>query len=198
MVKSYSHAKIIGLTGSIASGKTTICGMFKPFNIPIFDADKIVHNLLTKKEIISKIEKQFPEALIEKSVDRKKLGEIVFLDPKNLKKLEEILHPAVAKARDEFIRLEKEKQSPFLLLDIPLLFETGSDQICDVVIVASVSKENQESRLKKRGLSSERIKAIQTRQFSDAEKCQKADVVIDTNGTLEQTEMQIKKFLESL
>lgn len=197
MVKSYSHIKIIGLTGSIATGKTTICSMFKALNIPVFEADSIVHKALKTNNIIEKVQKEFPSVIIAGEVNREKLSEIVFSDVALLEKLEKILHPEVAKERDNFIHLEQEKNTSIVVLDIPLLFETGDEKICDAVVVASVSKEIQIQRLLDRGMDIEKINFLQNRQLSDEIKRKKADFIVETGGTLADTEKQVRDFLQS-
>jgi dephospho-CoA kinase len=171
---------IIGLTGSIAMGKSTTAAMFGRLGIPVHDADATVHRLMARGgAAVSPVERAFPGVVVDGMVDRKRLATRVFGDPAALNTLEAILHPLVAKQRDLFLRLASRRRHPLVVLDVPLLFETGTDRVCDIVAVVSAPAFVQRDRLRRRPAMDEaRIKAIVARQMSDAEKRKRADVVI--------------------
>ena len=129
---------VLGVTGSIAMGKSTVSTMLSHLNNPIHDADKTVHELMdVNGKAYHKIAKSFPEAIQVNGIDRTKLGQEVFGNPEKLKQLENILHPLVREARDKFIRQQSRYKSRLVILDVPLLYETGGDKDCDKVLVVS-------------------------------------------------------------
>ena len=189
---------IIGLTGSIGMGKSTVAQMFADEGVPIFDADAAVHLLQSSgSALVEDIEALFPGTSSQEGVDRQKLGAAVLDNPDALKKLEAIIHPAVGAMRTEF--LEQNKAAPMIVFDIPLLFEkTGAGSV-DHVVVVSASKEDQRTRVLRRpGMTTDKFERIKNLQMPDDEKRQRADFVIDTSQPLEETRRQVKNTIEKL
>jgi dephospho-CoA kinase len=175
--------RIIGLTGSIAMGKSTTAAMLKRLGIPVHDADATVHRLMSANgRAIPAIVDYFPGVLNENgAVDRAKLGALVFQNPQDLKVLEKILHPLVHDEERLFLQKQRRLRKPCVVLDIPLLFETNGQRRCDEVWVVSASPIIQTQRVLRRpGMSKDRLKAIRARQCPDAEKRRRADRVIPT------------------
>ena len=176
-----SHTPIIiGLTGGIGMGKSTIAKQFSYCNISVCDSDKIVHELLNKNgKAVEKVAKLFPEALKNKQIDRKILGQIVFSDKSRLKQLEGILHPLVRQEQEKFIKSARKSRKRIVVLDIPLLFETDSYKRCDYKIVVSTPAFLQKQRVLKRGNMTEaKFNHIIACQMPDSKKRKLADFVI--------------------
>lgn len=180
---------VLGLTGSIAMGKTTIGSMMKTMNIPVHESDHVVHKLLQRNSIARPaIAAAFPffehpEIYDRKTKDlkRKEFGDLIFNSDKHKATLESILHPLVQKSQNEFIRSETLKGRDIVCLDIPLLFETGADSRVDYTIVVSAPYFIQRERaLSRPKMSEEKFNAILEQQMPDAEKCTRADYVIKT------------------
>lgn len=193
--------KIIGLTGSIGSGKSFVGDIFKKLDIPVFDADEEIHKLMySGGEAVVPVAEQFPEALTQAmEIDRGYLGEIVFNDPEKLARLESILHPLVRKKGEEFLKKAQAKGVEAIVQDIPLLFETGADRICDIVIVVSISKKLQKKRVMKRdGMTEEKFEAIREQQLSNKKKEAMADYVIDGNADKSEIKKQLEKILRDI
>ncbi len=171
---------IVGLTGSIATGKSFVAKCFAKLGIRVFDADACVHELLGGGgNAVGAVVLNFPEACVDGVVDRKKLGEIVFADEDARTKLEDIIHPLVASRREEFFN--KNKEQDVVVLEIPLLFETGMEKKCDCVIVTDVDPKIQKERaLQREGMTLQRFEKINSLQRSRAEKIKRAEFVIDT------------------
>lgn len=189
---------IIGLTGSIGMGKSTVAQMFAEEGVPVFDADAAVHILQGPGgALVEEIEALFPGTTDENGVDRQKLGPAVLGHPESLKKLEALIHPAVGAMRSEF--LKQHESAPMILFDIPLLFEkTGAGGV-DHVIVVSAGEEAQEDRVLQRpGMTAEKFGKIKSLQMPDHEKRKRADFVIDTARPLEETRKQVKNTIEKL
>ena len=189
---------VIGLTGSIGMGKSTVAAMFREFGVPVFDADAIVHQLQGPGgALIDSIESAFPGATNESGVDRAKLGALVFGDPAKLKRLEAIVHPAVAEAQRAF--LAANKNAPMIVFDIPLLLEKGRTPNIDAVVVVSASADVQRARvMKRRGMTAEKFAHILTLQMPDAEKRALADHIIDTGTTLAATAARVREVIACL
>ncbi|WP_404453493.1 dephospho-CoA kinase [Virgibacillus necropolis] len=194
-------ALIIGLTGSIASGKSTVSSMFDAYNIPVVDADKISRDVVCPGEkAYQQIVQTFGSAILheDKTIDRKKLGSIIFPNQKKRSQLNSIVHPAVREKmlqqRDEFIA----SGANCVVLDIPLLFESKLTHFVDKTVVVYVNKETQLARLMKRDGSTE-VEANEriNSQISLNEKANMADAVIDNNGTKEQSKEKLDKLLKS-
>lgn len=178
---------ILGLTGSIGMGKSTVAAMFTQAGVPVFDADAEVHRLQGPGgALIPAIESAFPGTTGPQGVDRAKLGAIVFADGAAMKRLESIVHPAVAAARRAFLLAHAD--APLVVFDIPLLFETGGEGQVDRVAVVSAPFPVQRARvLARSGMSDERFEAVLARQMPDEAKRARADHIIDTGGTLAET-----------
>jgi dephospho-CoA kinase len=173
---------VIGITGGIASGKSTIARMIAKRGILHLDADKLVHRLLASdRETIAEIKKTFPSAVKKDSVDRKALGAAVAGDAAKLKRLEQILHPRVRHAEEQAILLAARQRRRAVLLDIPLMFETGAEILCDVVIAAHAPLPMRRRRAFGRlGMTEATFNRLVARQLSEAERNRRADIVIPT------------------
>lgn len=173
---------VLGLTGSIAMGKSTAAAMFRRLGVPVYDADRAVHRLLSKGgAAVSPVAAAFPGIMVEGEIDRRLLGARVFGNSAALRKLEGILHPLVARERQRFLHAARRQGRRLVVLDIPLLFETGGERACDAVAVVSAAASLQHARLLRRpGMSAERIATIMRRQMPDEEKRRRADFIIPT------------------
>ena len=189
---------IIGLTGSIGMGKSTVAQMFVDEGVPMFDADAAVHELQGPGgDLVAEIEALFPGTTGSDGVDRQKLGAAVLGDPVALQKLERLIHPAVGKMRMAF--LERYRDQPLILFDIPLLFEKGgADDVDHIVVVSADAAEQRERVLARPGMTDERFEQIKSLQMPDADKRQKADSVIDTSLPLAETRNQVQKLVQKL
>jgi len=174
--------KVIGLTGSIGMGKTTAANFFRLRRVPVYDADAAVHKLSAKGgRAVPAIAKAFPGAVVDGAVDRGALGAMVFRNDAALKKLEAILHPLVAQERRAFLRRCRARREKVAVLDIPLLFETGSETDADTIVVVSAPSFLQTARVMRRpGMTRDKLKGILARQMPDSEKKRRADLVIPT------------------
>ncbi|MDD1387987.1 dephospho-CoA kinase [Pediococcus pentosaceus] len=187
---------IVGLTGGIAMGKTTISQFLKSKAIPVVDADQIAHKILTVDEVKVKLMDTFGESILDKNqnIDRRKLGPIVFNDQRQLEKLNIIVQPYI---RTEIVRqLDTFSASKVVVLDAPVLFEQGYEKMVDYLMVIKTSAQIQVERLMQRDSLNEidAQKRIQA-QMPIEEKVKKADIVIDTSGTIEETRSQVVKWL---
>ncbi len=192
--------KIIGLTGGIASGKNFVSEVFAKNGAVIFDADKEVHRLLElDQSTIDAVKKNFPESFIEKKIDRKILGKIVFADKEKLKILEKILHPEVRSSCQKFLKKASEEKKEIAVLNIPLLLETGHYR-CDYVIAISAPIAIRKKRFLAR-LESANVKIfnqICAKQISDAEREKKAAFVINSGGSKGDVARRVKSILSEL
>lgn len=173
---------ILGLTGSIGMGKTTAANMLRRMGIPVCDSDAVVHALMAKDgAAVGPVDEAFPGVVTDGAVDRAALGKQVFGNPDALHRLEGILHPRVYDAQRRFLRQAAMRGERLAVLDIPLLFEGGSDQWCDAIVVVSAPAFLQAQRVMARpGMTAERLAATLARQMSDAEKRRRADFVVPT------------------
>jgi dephospho-CoA kinase len=189
---------VLGLTGSIGMGKSTVAKMFADEGVPVFDTDAAVHALQGPAgRIVAAIEARFPDTTGPDGVNRTALGEAVFGDPAALKALEAIVHPAVAQERAAFLAAHAGK--PLVVLDVPLLFEAGGWQAVDAVAVVSAPEEVQRARVLARpGMTPERFEAILAKQLPDAEKRARADFVIPTGGSLDETRAAVRAVIACL
>lgn len=183
---------VLGLTGSIGMGKSTVAAMFADEGVPVFDADAEVHKLQGPGgRLVAAIEAAFPDTTGPGGVDRTALGEAVFGNPRAFKRLEDIVHPAVAAERQRF--LDANRGRPLVVLDIPLLFEAGGWRQVDKIAVVSAPAAIQRARVLARpGMSVERFESILARQMPDAEKRERADFVIPTGGSLAETREAVR------
>ncbi|MFC5069606.1 dephospho-CoA kinase [Flaviflagellibacter deserti] len=183
---------ILGLTGSIGMGKSTVAGLFAAEGVPVFEADPVVHALY-QGAAVPLIEEVFPGTTKDGVVDRQALSKAVLGDPAAIKRLEAIVHPLVRQAEQVFIAAARKANAPIVVLDIPLLFETGGADRCNVIVVVSAPEEVQRERVLARpGMTPEKLSAILARQMPDSEKRQQANVVIDTSGDIAHTAKAVK------
>lgn len=189
---------VLGLTGSIGMGKSTVAAMFADEGVPVFDADAEVHKLQGPGgRLVTQIESLFPGTTSGSGVDRARLGKAVFGNPGALEQLEAIVHPAVAQERNRF--LEANRDRPLVVLDIPLLFEAGGWRHVDRIAVVSAPAEVQRARVLARpGMTEARFESILAKQMPDAEKRQRADFIIPTGGALEETRASIRAVIACL
>ena len=189
---------IIGLTGSIGMGKSTVAQMFVDEGVPLFDADAAVHQLQGPGgALVDAIEALFPDTTNSEGVDRQKLGAAVLGDPAALQRLEQLIHPAVGEMRRAF--LEENRDRPMILFDIPLLFEKSGTEGVDHIVVVSAGAEDQRARVLARpGMTEERFEQIKALQMPDAEKRKRADSVIDTSLPKAETRQQVQKLVQKL
>ncbi|MGY3032389.1 dephospho-CoA kinase [Bradyrhizobium sp. USDA 4354] len=187
--------RILGLTGSIGMGKSTTAKLFTEAGVPVYDADAAVHQLY-EGEAAPAIEAAFPGTTVNGKVDRQKLSARVVHDPAAIKQLEQIVHPMLGASRQKFFADAEAAKAPVVVLDIPLLFETGGEKRVDAVVVVSTSPELQRQRVLARGTMDEaKLDAIIAKQTPDAEKRKRADFVVDTSHGLEPVRAQIKHIL---
>jgi dephospho-CoA kinase len=188
----------LGLTGSIGMGKSTVAKMFAEEGVPVFDADAAVHRLQGAEGVlVAAIEAHFPGTTGAAGVDRGRLAERVLGAPENLRTLEQLVHPAVAREREAFIA--GHSNAPLVLLDIPLLFEAGGWKDVDKVAVVSAPEEVQRERvLARAGMTPQKLDAMLARQLPDREKRARADFVIDTSTTLEETRRAVRRIVACL
>lgn len=192
--------KILGLTGSIAMGKSTAAGMFRRLGVPVYDADRAVHRLLARGGgAVAAVEAAFPGVTADGAVDRGRLGSRVFGDERALRRLERILHPRVAAERRRFLAGCRRRRCLLAVLDVPLLFETGGHDACDAVAVVSAPRFLQRARLMRRpGMTEERMLAILSRQMADAEKRRRARWVVPTGLGLAPTARAVRGIVSEL
>lgn len=187
--------RILGLTGSIGMGKSTTAKLFAEAGVPVYDADAAVHQLY-EGEAAPAIEAAFPGTTANGKVDRSKLSARVVHDPAAIKQLEQIVHPMLGASRQKFLADAEAAKAPVVVLDIPLLFETGGEKRVDAVVVVSTSPEIQRERVLARGTMDEaKLDAIIAKQTPDAEKRKRADFVVDTSHGLEPVRAQITHIL---
>lgn len=187
--------KILGLTGSVGMGKSTTAQMFVAEGIPMFDADAAVHHLYAS-EAAPLIEREFPGTTSNGKVDREKLSAQVVGKPEALSRLERLVHPLVGKLRAKFMADAEKAGAKAVLLDIPLLFETGDPSKFHAVIVVSAPADVQRERvLARAGMTAEKFEAILKRQMPDSDKRARADFVINTGEGLESARKQVKQVL---
>ncbi len=192
--------KVLGLTGSIGMGKTTAANAFRRLRVPVFDADAAVHHLQGRGgAAVRPIEAAFPGTTKDGRVVREALRARVLGDPAALTRLEGIMHPLVRRAEHRFLAAQRRRGVPLVVLDIPLLFETGGRKHVDAVIVVSAPASVQRSRvLRRRGMTPERLAAILARQMPDAEKRRRADHVVQTGQSRHVAQRQIRKIVREM
>lgn len=189
---------ILGLTGSIGMGKSTTAKFFAEAGVPVHDADAAVHRLY-EGEAVAPIEAAFPGTTAHGVVDRPKLAARVLGDPAARKKLEGIVHPLVRQSEQRFLADARARQTPVVLLDIPLLYETGGETRVDAVVVVTASPEEQRARVLARpGMTPERFAALLAAQVPDAEKRRRADFVVDSGKSFDAARAQVRDILASV
>lgn len=190
---------ILGLTGSIGMGKTTTAGFFEEAGVPVYNADRAVHELYESKPVIENLSRIFPDCLTDGRIDRSKLSKTIVKDPSKLAILEKFIHPLVRKKEKDFVKMHRDRGDPLVVLDIPLLFETGPDGRVDKIAVVSAPLEVQRQRvLARSGWDDEKLNRILSRQISDEEKRKRADFVIDTGKSLDDAREQVKHLISRL
>ena len=193
---------IIGLTGSVASGKSTVAGWIAQRGIAIHDADSAVHSLLAADgAAVPDIMARFGGSILadDGGIDRKKLGNHVFEHPQDRKILESILHPMLRQHRDQFLADHRRSGSKIVVLDVPLLFETGGDTLCDYVVVVHAGEDTIWRRaLARPGMTENKLAGILKTQMPASEKCQRADFVLDTDLSPEVTRQHLSSWLDDL
>ena len=193
---------VIGLTGSIGMGKSTVAKMLRADRIPVFDADAYVHRALNRGGVaVAAVAKIFPKSYdpVANRIDRKKLGQLVFHDPQARGRLEAVLHPLVRAAEYRFIRRHARARARIIVLDIPLLYETGAEALCDYVICVTAPPFIQRARVLKRpGMTAEKFAHILATQMGNAEKCARAHFVLQTGLGRAQTWRDLQTFLSAL
>ena len=186
---------ILGLTGSIGMGKSTTAKLFAEAGVPVYDADAAVHQLY-EGEAALPIEAAFPGTTAGGKVDRAKLSARVVHDPAAIRRLEEIVHPMLGASRQKFFAEAEAAGAPVVVVDVPLLFETGGEKRVDAVVVVTTSPELQRERVLARGtMDEEKFNSILARQLPDAEKRKRADFVVDTSHGLDPVRARIRDIL---
>jgi len=186
---------ILGLTGSIGMGKSTTAKLFAEAGVPVYDADAAVHQIY-EGEAAPAIEAAFPGTTADGKVDRARLSAQVVHDPAAMKRLEQIVHPMLGASRKKFFEDAEAASAPVVVLDIPLLYETGGETRVDAVVVVTTSPEAQRERVLARGTMDEaKLDSILARQLPDAEKRKRADFIVDTSHGLDPVRARIKDIL---
>jgi dephospho-CoA kinase len=186
---------ILGLTGSIGMGKSTTAKLFAEAGVPVYDADATVHKLY-EGEAAPAIEAAFPGTTADGRVDRNRLSARVVQDPAAMRQLEQIVHPMLGASRRKFMDDAERTGAPVVVVDVPLLFETGGEKRVDAVVVVTTSPENQRQRILARdNMTAEKLDAILARQLPDAEKRKRADFVVDTSDGLDPVRARIRDIL---
>ncbi len=189
--------RVIGLTGSIGMGKSTTANLFRTAGLPVHDADQTVHDLYGGSAA-PLVEAAFVGCVKDGVVDRAALSARVMGDDAAIRKLETIIHPLVRAERDKFIQRAATRNAQAIVLDIPLLFETGGDRDCDLIVVVTVSADIQKARVLARdGMTEARFAAILARQMPDAEKRRRAHFCIDTGKGIASAERQVQDVLRA-
>ncbi|AVX02838.1 dephospho-CoA kinase [Maritalea myrionectae] len=188
---------VLGLTGSIATGKSTVAGMFAKRNIPIYDADKAVHELYAG-EAVAAMGNLFPDAIVDGKIDRAALSKKVLGQPESFAKLEALIHPMVQQKMHNFLDQATENKEKLAILEIPLLFETGKSYPTDFVAVTFCAPDIQKQRaLAREGMNEQKFEAILARQMPQSEKRKRADFEIDTGTSLEQTQSAVDEIIKA-
>jgi dephospho-CoA kinase len=186
---------ILGLTGSIGMGKSTTAKLFAEAGVPVYDADATVHRVY-EGEAVPAIEAAFPGTTSDGKVDRAKLSARVVRDPAAIQRLEQIVHPMLRSYHQKFLQDAEQAGAPVVVMDVPLLFETGGEKRVDAVVVVTTAPEVQRERILARGtMTAETLDAILARQTPDAEKRRRADFVVDTSHGLDPVRVRIRDIL---
>jgi len=189
---------ILCLTGSLGMGKSRTAQFFAELGVPVHDSDAVVHALY-EGEAVPIIEHAFPGATADGKVDRAELAKKVLGDDAALARLEAIVHPLVAAARDKFLANAQARGAPVVVLDIPLLFETAGQAGCDAVVVVSAPAEIQRRRAFERpGMTEEKFTALLAKQTPDAEKRRRADFIVDSSQSFDHARAQVRDILQAV
>jgi dephospho-CoA kinase len=187
---------VLGLTGSIAMGKSTTARFFAEAGVPVHDADAVVHRLY-EGEAVPIIEAAFPGTTADGKVDRVKLGSRVMNDLPALQQLEAMIHPLVHEAERRFLAEAEARGVPVVVLDIPLLFETGGESRVDAVVVVTAPPDVQRARaLERPGMTERRLEIMLSRQLPDSEKRRRADFLVDTSRGMDDARAQVHAILQ--
>jgi dephospho-CoA kinase len=188
----------LGLTGSIATGKSTVLAMFATLGVPVFSSDEAVHRLYAG-EAVAPIGEAFPGAVRDGQVDRAALSAHLVAHPGDLARLEAIVHPLVRREIAAFIERTEASGAPLAVIDVPLLFETGYDYGFDAVVVTAADDTIVRQRaLARPGMTVEKLATVLARQLPQAEKVRRADYVLDTSGPIRATEAAVRALVERL
>ena len=189
---------ILGLTGSIGMGKSTTANFFREAGVPVHDSDAVVHRLY-EGEAVGPVEAAFPGVTVAGKIDRGKLAERLVGRPEAIRQLESIVHPLVRTVSDRFIGENEARGARVIVLDIPLLFETGRDNKVDAVVVVSAPADVQRVRVLRRpGMTAEKLDALLARQMSDAEKRARAHFVVDSSRSFDSARAQVHGILRAV
>jgi dephospho-CoA kinase len=189
---------VLGLTGSIGMGKSTAARVFAEAGVPVHDADAVVHRLY-EGEAAAAIEAAFPDTTASGKVDRVKLAARVLEDATAIRRLEAIIHPLVRESESKFLAEAAARGEPVVVLDIPLLFETGAEQRVDAVVVVSATPEAQRDRVLDRpGMSPSKLESILAKQMPDSEKRRRAHFLVDTSGDFDSSRAQVRGILRAI
>jgi dephospho-CoA kinase len=189
---------ILGLTGSIGMGKSATAKLFAEAGVPVYDADATVHQIY-EGEAAPAIEAAFPGTTVDGKVDRNRLSAKVVHDPAAMKQLEQIVHPMLGASRQKFLDDAERSGAPVVVVDVPLLFETGGEKRVDAVVVVTTSPEIQRQRILARdNMTGEKLDAILARQLPDPEKRKRADFVVDTSHGLDPVRARIRDILQEV
>lgn len=189
---------VIGLTGSIGMGKSSVAARLRALGIAVFDADAEVHRLYAGPAVAA-IEAAFPGTTDGGKVDRQKLSAVLLANPRDFARLEAIVHPLVFAAERAFLHAQAQRGARLAVLEVPLLLESGKPPRVDVIIVTSTATDLQRERVLRRpGMTLEKLEQVLGRQMPDAEKRARADYVVDTSGTFAETDAQVDRIVESL
>ena len=189
---------ILGLTGSIGMGKSTTAGFFREAGVPVHDSDAVVHRLY-EGEAVGAVEAAFPGVAVGGKIDRAKLAGKLVGNPDAIRKLEAIVHPLVRAVSERFIQEQATRGARVIVLDIPLLFETGGEKNVDAVVVVSAPAEVQRARvLSREGMTAERLDALLARQMSDGEKRARAHFLVDSSRSFDSARAQVHGILRAV
>ena len=190
--------RLIGLTGSIGMGKSATSRMFREAGVPVFDADAAVHEIY-RQPPTDAFRAAFPDAIVDGAIDRSKLADMMVADPSRLRQLEGIVHPLVGAARSAFLEEARAKNRPAVVLDIPLLMETGAEGAVDIVVVVSAPAAMQRERtLARPAMTPEKFAMILAKQVPDVEKRRRAHFVIDTGRGFAYARRQVANLLGAI
>ena len=195
---SKKHRFVLGLTGSIAMGKTTVSNMFRDLGVPVWCADNAVEKLYQKDGAATKmISKEYPDVITENGVDKKKLRNLIHKDNSILKNIEAIVHPLLQNSKIKFLKTNK--HSYLVVYDIPLLFEKGLEKDFDAVLVVTASTLTQRNRvLSRKNITDKDFQLIKRNQLGEEEKIKKADLVINTDRSLTETMQDVVQIYEKI
>ena len=189
---------VLCLTGSLGMGKSRTAQFFAEEGVPVHDSDATVHTLY-EGEAVPLIERAFPVVTVGGKVDRARLAAMVLGDAAALARLEAIVHPLVGAVRDKFLAEAQARGAPMVVIDVPLLFETGGQRGCDAVVVVSAPAEVQKRRaLERPGMTEEKFAALIAKQMPDGEKRRRADFIVDSSQSFDHARAQVRDILRAV